>query len=87
MLRDAQFFCQHHGIRRDTAGVITGIRVAQFNSLSENRDGIEEKVALFAEELGAFEAGGNIGGESIGQMQIFGREGFLPRAAIQMQDA
>ena len=54
----------------DAHGVVAGVLVLHFDGLGEHGDGGVEQLALLAEELGAFDAGGDVGGEGVGQLHV-----------------
>ena len=47
----------------------------------------EEQLALLAQELGALDAGRDVGGQGVGQVQVVLGERLLHRAAVEVQDA
>ena len=47
-----------------------GVLVAQLDGLGQQQDGVEEEVALLAQQLGALDAGGDAGGQGVGQLEV-----------------
>src|SRR6266849_7837731 len=65
----------------------SGIWIAHFHGLGKNLNRVEKQLLLLVEKLGAFNSRRHTSRQGVGQVKVFRREGFLPVAPVQVQDA